>query len=210
MGAVGVPIVGMQLDALAGMQKTRGTQVGVRRSKPSPASNARSRSLPQLSLVAILEGTVERIKVVGVMNAVTPRKIVEKRSPHEPARCSNQQPLARQLMQFSHPQQSQMAQLLGITIFIPGAAGCKRMRRLTCRERQKCVPNLSGAGVYSPSASDLSRLSILGVFAIDWLRRNTRGTPERALAAAIAARVCSNCPSCWRCTNSKFDRCARA
>jgi hypothetical protein len=28
-------------------------------------------------------------------------------------------PLARQLMQFSHPQQSQMAQLLGITIFIP-------------------------------------------------------------------------------------------
>ena len=71
---VGVPIVRMQLDALARMQKARGTQVGVSRSKPSAASNARSRSLPQLSLVAILEGTVERIKVVGVMNAVTPRK----------------------------------------------------------------------------------------------------------------------------------------
>ena len=59
---------------LPGCKKLRGTQVGVSRSKPSPASSARSSSLPQLSVVAIVEGTVERIKVVGVMNAVTPRE----------------------------------------------------------------------------------------------------------------------------------------
>src|SRR5271166_1305377 len=52
---------GANLIRLPGCRKLRGTQVGVSRSKPPPASNAESRMLPTLSLV-----TMSLVEIVAV------------------------------------------------------------------------------------------------------------------------------------------------
>ena len=55
VGAVGIPIAGCSLMRLPGCKKLRGTQVGVSRNSPSPASIAELSSEPTLSFFTRVE-----------------------------------------------------------------------------------------------------------------------------------------------------------
>jgi len=59
VGAVRVPIVGMELD--------RGTEVGVRRKRPWPASRARPKRPPTLSRFVTLARGLATVDMIGVL-----------------------------------------------------------------------------------------------------------------------------------------------